>query len=103
MKTKRQYLDACLWPCLMDVFPAVPAAWPHAAFHRMRAEGVFVVSAQWRNGATELVAVERTEHSPDTFDVRHRLLEAGLGGIDILCSPHVIRRTLETIIYPYVY
>ena len=55
---------------------AVPGDWPHASFHGMRAEGGLVVSAQWSQGRTRFVAIERaTDAAPDTFDVRHRFAE----------------------------
>lgn len=61
---------------IVDIFPAVPSSWPRAAFHGMRAEGGLVVSAEWSEGRTRFVAVERaTDAAPDTFDVRHRFAE----------------------------
>ncbi|KAK3255057.1 hypothetical protein CYMTET_35748 [Cymbomonas tetramitiformis] len=43
---------------VVDVFPAVPSAWKQASFHRLRAEGAFLVSARWTGGNTEVVGVE---------------------------------------------
>jgi hypothetical protein len=61
---------------IVDVFPAVPSEWPRASFHGMRAEGGLIVSAQWSDGSTRFVAIERaTDAAPATFDVRHRFAE----------------------------
>ena len=44
------------WGDTLRVFPAVPAAWKDAAFHDLRAEGAFLVSAVRREGRTTLRA-----------------------------------------------
>jgi alpha-L-fucosidase 2 len=35
---------------VIELFPAVPAAWPRAAFSTLRAEGAFLVSAEMNGG-----------------------------------------------------
>lgn len=40
------------------VFPAIPEAWPDAAFSTLRAQGAFLVSAQRRGGRTDWIRLE---------------------------------------------
>ena len=42
---------------LLRVFPAVPPAWPEAAFENLRAEGAFLVSAARSEGKTQWVKI----------------------------------------------
>jgi hypothetical protein len=42
---------------VLRVFPAVPPAWPEAAFDNLRAEGAFVVSAVRSEGKTQWVRI----------------------------------------------
>jgi alpha-L-fucosidase 2 len=42
---------------VVDVFPAMPEDWKHAAFYFLRAQGAFVVSAEWNDGAATMVEV----------------------------------------------
>lgn len=45
------------WGGKLRVFPAVPSTWNDVAFHQLRAEGAFLVSAVRKNGATQFVRV----------------------------------------------
>lgn len=45
------------WDGRIRVFPAIPPAWREAAFHDLRAEGAFLVSALRRNGAVIWVQI----------------------------------------------
>lgn len=49
------------WGGKVRVFPAVPAAWPLVKFENLRAEGGFVVTAEWREGKVQHVTVVATE------------------------------------------
>jgi alpha-L-fucosidase 2 len=42
---------------VVDVFPAMPEDWKHAAFYFLRAQGAFVVSAEWNDGTATMVEV----------------------------------------------
>jgi hypothetical protein len=46
------------------VFPAMPDAWPEACFRDLRAEGAFLVSAEWRNGKPRWVCVKSLAGAP---------------------------------------
>jgi alpha-L-fucosidase 2 len=46
------------WGGKIRVFPAVPTAWANASFHRLRAQGAFVVSAVRSAGRTDWVAIQ---------------------------------------------
>ena len=52
------------WGGVLRVFPAVPAGWKDAAFHDLRAEGAFLVSAVRRGGRTALVRVHSLAGEP---------------------------------------
>lgn len=43
---------------VIRVFPAIPVAWGNMAFHNLRAEGAFLVSAKRVNGVTQFVRIE---------------------------------------------
>lgn len=43
---------------VIRVFPAVPAEWSDLAFHDLRAEGAFLVSAKREDGATRFIRIE---------------------------------------------
>ncbi len=43
---------------ILRVFPAVPGAWKNAAFHNLRAEGAFLVSAKRMDGKTKFVRIK---------------------------------------------
>lgn len=49
---------------LIRVFPAVPAAWADVAFHDLRAEGAFLVSALRRAGKTRWVRIKSLAGEP---------------------------------------
>jgi hypothetical protein len=46
------------------VFPALPSGWQDVSFHRLRADGAFLVSAVRRSGTTEFVLVESLAGEP---------------------------------------
>lgn len=46
------------------VFPAVPASWKDAAFHNMRAEGAFLVSAARHEGQTSWIQIQSLAGEP---------------------------------------
>ncbi|MCE5185931.1 MAG: glycoside hydrolase family 88 protein [Planctomycetaceae bacterium] len=46
------------------VFPAVPTDWKDAAFHNMRAEGAFLVSAVRQDGQTAFIRIESLAGEP---------------------------------------
>jgi hypothetical protein len=52
------------WGGALRVFPAIPAAWPDAAFDRLRADGAFLVSAVRRAGRTGWVRIESLAGEP---------------------------------------
>ena len=52
------------WGGVLRMFPAVPAAWKDVAFHDLRAEGAFLVSALRRDGRTTLVRVTSLAGEP---------------------------------------
>jgi hypothetical protein len=52
------------WGGTIRVFPAMPAAWPEAVFHDLRAEGAFLVSAGWKGGRTEWIRIKSLAGEP---------------------------------------
>jgi len=52
------------WGDVIRVFPAIPADWETCAFHDLRAEGAFVVSAQRKEGATRWVSIHSEKGLP---------------------------------------
>ena len=46
------------WGGSIRVFPAVPEAWADVAFHDLRTEGAFLVSARRKDGKTEFVRIK---------------------------------------------
>jgi alpha-L-fucosidase 2 len=52
------------WGDRIRVFPAVPAAWSDVAFHDLRAEGAFLVSASRRAGQTTFIRVHSLAGEP---------------------------------------
>lgn len=46
------------------VFPAMPDVWKNTSFHKLRAEGGFLVSAERKDGRTAWVTVESTAGEP---------------------------------------
>ena len=46
------------WGGCIRVFPAIPEFWSDAYFHRLRAEGAFLVTSKLRNGKVEFILVE---------------------------------------------
>ncbi len=67
---------------VLRIFPAVPAAWPDAAFHDLRAEGAFLVSAVRRAGRTVLVRVESLAGQPAILHVG-----PDLAGAEVVAAP----------------
>jgi alpha-L-fucosidase 2 len=59
---------------VIRIFPAMPWRWHQASFRDLRAEGGFVVSAQWENNATTRFEVRATVDGQlrlrDNFDGR---------------------------------
>lgn len=52
------------WGDKIRVFPAMPAAWSDSAFHDLRAEGAFLVSAVRAEGATQWIRVKSLAGEP---------------------------------------
>jgi len=52
------------WGDAIRVFPAMPKRWPDAVFHDLRTEGAFLVSAEWRDGATQWIRIESLAGEP---------------------------------------
>ena len=52
------------WGGTLRVFPGVPKAWPDVAFHDLRAQGAFLVSAVRREGKTRFVRIESLAGEP---------------------------------------
>jgi hypothetical protein len=51
--------DSCI-----RIFPAVPGDWKDSAFHNLRAEGAFLVSAARKNGRVQFVRIKSLEGRP---------------------------------------
>jgi alpha-L-fucosidase 2 len=49
---------------VIEVFPAVPESWQDAAFHTLRAEGAFLVSAEHQQGKTVRVEITAERGGP---------------------------------------
>ncbi|KPV56248.1 hypothetical protein QJ48_28655 [Paenibacillus sp. A3] len=52
------------WGGIIRIFPAVPDEWRDAAFHDLRAEGAFLVSAVRRDGITRFIRVRSLAGEP---------------------------------------
>ena len=52
------------WGDRIRVFPGIPAAWKNVAFHDLRTEGAFLVSAARRDGATAWVRIRSLAGAP---------------------------------------
>ena len=52
------------WGGTLRIFPAIPGGWKEIAFHELRAEGAFLVSAVRRGGRTVLVKVQSLAGEP---------------------------------------
>ena len=52
------------WGDRIRIFPAMPSEWKEAAFHDLRAEGAFLVSAARRDGKTRWVRVKSLAGAP---------------------------------------
>jgi hypothetical protein len=80
------------WGGKIRVFPAVPASWPDATFHQLRAEGAFLVSASRRAGRTEWIQIESLAGQPATlvadFLPEGRELRLKKGERLLLRAPH---------------
>lgn len=46
------------WGDMIRIFPAVPEEWHDAAFHQLRAEGAFLISAARKRGKTRFVSIK---------------------------------------------
>ncbi|MCZ8520351.1 MULTISPECIES: glycosyl hydrolase family 95 catalytic domain-containing protein [Paenibacillus] len=78
------------WGGIIRVFPAVPQEWSDAAFHELRTEGAFLVSAVRQGGETRFIRVKSLAGEPC-------VLRTGWTG-DVLCcgpadgdSPRLVR------------
>lgn len=104
------YSEAVAWPCFesppgmansvqemllqswggrVRVFPALPAAWPDAVFHRLGAEGGLAVSAVQSQGVLQWVGIEAIDYTgQSTGTVRAVRLASALGpAMGVLTSP----------------
>jgi len=52
------------WGDRIRVFGAMPSAWPNAIFSDLRAEGAFLVSAEWKNGKTDWIRIKSLAGEP---------------------------------------
>ena len=52
------------WGGTIRIFPGVPESWKDVTFHNLRAEGAFLVSAQRRDGKTQLIHIESLAGEP---------------------------------------
>lgn len=52
------------WGGKIRIFPAIPETWKDVAFHDMRAEGAFLVSAVRKNGRTEFIRLKSLKGEP---------------------------------------
>ncbi len=52
------------WDGVLRVFPAIPDAWADVAFHDLRTEGAFLVSAARRDGQVRFVRIESLAGEP---------------------------------------
>ena len=52
------------WGGKIRVFPASPKRWPDVAFHQLRAQGAFLVSAKRESGVTQFVTVKSLAGAP---------------------------------------
>lgn len=52
------------WGDKIRVFPAAPSAWGDIAFHNMRAEGAFLVSARRKGGKTDWIRIQSLAGEP---------------------------------------
>lgn len=66
ISSARSMLDMLLqsWGGVIRVFPAMPSEWRDAAFHHLRAEGGFLVSAKREDGRTAFIRVESLAGEP---------------------------------------
>lgn len=56
------------WGDRIRVFPAAPSKWPDIAFHQLRTEGAFEVSAVRKGGKTEWIQVKSLAGEPCRID-----------------------------------
>ena len=66
------------WGGTIRLFPACPAAWPDAAFHNLRAEGGFIVSARRKAGKTQWVRIKSLAGEPCRVVIDGKLRELKL-------------------------
>ena len=76
----RVILDMLLqsWGDRLRIFPACPEAWRDVAFHNLRAEGGFLVSAGRKNGKTDWVQVRSLAGEPCRVLINGKLHELNL-------------------------
>jgi len=82
ISASRSLLDMLLqsWGGTIRIFPACPPGWADAAFHDLRAEGGFLVSAVRRDGMTQFVRIRSCAGEPCR-------IKADFGGPAILAGP----------------
>lgn len=62
----RMLLDMLIqsWGNKIRIFPGVSGEWKQAVFHKLRAEGGFLISANRKNGSTEWIEIESLAGEP---------------------------------------
>lgn len=62
----RMLLDMLIqsWGNKIRIFPGVSREWKQAVFHKLRAEGGFIISANRKNGSTEWIEIESLAGEP---------------------------------------
>ncbi|MBF0244550.1 MAG: hypothetical protein HQL31_04690 [Planctomycetes bacterium] len=91
------YMMLQSWGDVIRIFPAMPDRWPEATFNNLRAEGAFLVSAEWHQGRMAWIKIHslvgspcRVETGTEDFDVEgERVFQ-----VDILPGP-VKRKRLD--------
>ncbi|MBA2937658.1 hypothetical protein HZF08_05030 [Paenibacillus sp. CGMCC 1.16610] len=82
------------WGGKLRVLPAVPEAWTELAFHDLRAEGAFLVSAVRKEGATQWIRVKSLAGEPC-------LVKTGWKGLvrwNIIANDNIVRVSGESFI-----
>jgi alpha-L-fucosidase 2 len=80
------------WGGRVQVFPAMPWRWHHASFTRLRAEGGWIVSAQWDNNACTYVEIEATRDA-------ELVLADSFNGREVRWNRPVTRRESDTFVF----
>jgi len=80
------------WDGRVQVFPAMPWRWHHASFTRLRAEGGWIVSAQWSKNACTHVEIEATRDA-------ELVLVNRFNGREVRWNRPVTRRESDTFVF----